>query len=172
MVKLARRVVDAPRVSTPIVDHWNALMEAVFPVELSGVRWTTLDVYPHVDMIQGDLDVQTLCCHLPPDHLHVRSNLANGNTLYYWLEPSSDQHMYRVLKAMHGRHPYWHARVHFFEVSPFVIESSPLLKEKCRGVQRRSFSLLGNVVVTWRGPAPRGGYRNAVTDSGHPVIDP
>ena len=130
MAKFTRCVVNAPHLSTPVINHWNALMEAVFSVELGGVRWTTLEVYPHVDMIQGDLDVQTLCCYLPPDHLHVRSNLANGNTLYYWLEDSSDKHMYQVLKAMHGQHPYWNARVHFFEVSSSVIDGSPLLKEK------------------------------------------
>ena len=132
MVNLERDVAEDPQFSLPIISHWNVLMAAVFPAELSGLRWTSLEVYPHVDMVQGDLDVQSLCCDFPPDHLHVRCNLPNGNTLYYGLENWSDKQLYRVLKAWRGQQPFWNARVYLFEVSPSAIARSPLLREKLR----------------------------------------
>ena len=99
MLEFDRRALHDVDFPEPVIRHWNALMEASFPPELhdSGVRWIAYDgVSPHADMIQTDIDVQTLCCYLPPDHLHVHSKLPNGNTLYYWLEDASDKQLFSV----------------------------------------------------------------------------
>ena len=103
MLDFDRRVFDDEDFPSPLVEHWNILMDAGFPLEWrdSGIHWNAYNAgHTHADMIQSDLDVQTLCCYLPADHLHVCMELENGNTIFYWLGRCCRQHSVSSAKGM------------------------------------------------------------------------